>query len=309
MVSFSAPGKAIILGEHTSLYGNPAIAFSLEERVFVSVEKSETKLIRSSDKVLPNEAIAKFGGMWKIDISSQIPVGIGLGSSAAVSVALCAAMGTESQLFAECTKSGRCLQESDTRVLQKMAQNLESKVHGKSSGLDTFTSIMGGVIEYQNGGGEKISLKEMPKFMVAYGKSQKSSKEQIARVERIRVDNPQAFKDFLSESESIVKKGRRALESGDLNTLGEAMDANHDLLLNMGLSGKELDRMVLTARENGALGAKVCGAGTGGAILVLTPESAESDIKKALKGLGTKIKDVKIGQIGARVELSPPNPK
>ena len=91
-------------------------------------------------------------------------------------------------------------------------------------------------------------------------------------------------------SERYIKEFRKdmeALNNNDLNTLGELMDINHGLLRAIGVSSKELDELVYVAKENGALGAKLTGAGGGGCMIALSKLEDREKISKAICKVGS----------------------
>ncbi|MCE8423959.1 MAG: mevalonate kinase, partial [Candidatus Methanoperedens sp.] len=141
----SAPGKIYLFGEHAVVYGEPAIACAVELRTRVSVSRSSSILISSDlgvtgldHEIHPyiSSAIEKLGSPdVSVEISSDIPVGSGLGSSAAATVATLSAINIEFML-------GHSKEE-----LAGIAHEIEKIEQGAASPTDTFVSTFGGGVE------------------------------------------------------------------------------------------------------------------------------------------------------------------
>ncbi len=101
--------------------------------------------------------------------------------------------------------------------------------------------------------------------------------------------------------DKIVERAIRHLEEGDLERVGKLMYVNHGLLNALGLSNERVERIVNTARGLGALGAKMSGAGLGGAVIVLAP-GAEDRMADALRTIADDVKVVRVEWIGVREE-------
>jgi mevalonate kinase len=302
----SAPAKVIILGEHSSLYGNPALVAALDLRARVTVSKRRDAKTRITAKDLGIEkapprrnergtalirrGIELMGGGYGITVESDIPLASGMGSSAAISVALMKALESENGI------------ESDMRKIALEAQKCEQEVHGKSSGLDVFASAYGGVIRYQNQKAEILKLERYPRLIIAHSGIESDTGDIVADIEDIRSEKPSQFNSFLDDSERFVFLGMKALENGDWESLGKQMDANHKLLSDMGCSCKRLESLVNAAREAGAYGAKLCGAGRGGIIVALVDENSEKGVKEALSRMDAKIIESNISEKGVQLE-------
>ncbi|MEM1522067.1 MAG: mevalonate kinase, partial [Thermofilaceae archaeon] len=93
-----------------------------------------------------------------------------------------------------------------------------------------------------------------------------------------------------------------AIERGDYPTLGELMNINHGLLSAIGVSNAKLEELVYAARQAGALGAKITGAGGGGMILALAWSEDAGKVAQALSRLSERVIVATISQEGARLE-------
>ncbi len=300
MVTASAPGKVYLFGEHAVVYGEPAVPCAIELRAKVTVTKRDSGLrvhtndlsldgftveyegkaskrpdIDVSDSLVDaamgyiNEAIAQVEDAtgvtdtgFEVQIDSDIPLGAGLGSSAAVVVAAIAA-GTR-ELGVELTPE---------EIAERAYQVEHAVQDGQASRADTFCSAMGGAVRVEGDDCHAIETPDLP-FVIGYDGGAGDTGELVSGVRRLREQYDFA-EDTIETIGDIVRNGERALAAGDVEELGRLMDFNHGLLSALGVSSRSLDAMVWAARDGGACGAKLTGAGGGGCIVALdeTPET------------------------------------
>jgi len=307
MKTASAPAKAIILGEHTALYGNQVIAAAINLRSRVTVAKkmlgkgisinapwasesdSPIMRIRRGTEMINKAVETAGGGNFDIKIESQIPIAAGLGSSASIASALVMALGAE---------NGK---EWGLADVARAAWKCEDAVHGKSSGVDPYAVTFGGITCYQNGKVVNLVLKGIPRLVIAESSMKHDTWDIVKDLEGLRRIGGVRFENFVKNSESIVNEGKDAIERGDWENLGKLMDQNHELLKIMGVSNDELDEMVDSARAAGAYGAKLSGAGCGGVIIALVNEETQGNVIKALSGMSKKIIEADISKDGVRL--------
>lgn len=273
----SAPGKVYLFGEHAVVYGEPAIACAVELRTRVSARKSDAITI-SSDlgttgldfEVHPyvSSAIEKLGSPdVSVEIGSGIPVGSGLGSSAAVTIATLAAINTEFEMGL------------DNEELARIGHEIERKVQGAASPTDTFVSTFGGVVEIP-------SRKHLDPLdcCVVIGNTgvQKNTKIILENVRELIREFPETL-EIIKIIGSLAKRGEALISKKDYISLGRLMNVNHGLLEALGISTAELSALVHAARNAGAFGAKITGAGGGGCMVALTdsPRKVASAIERA----------------------------
>ncbi|QDA30822.1 mevalonate kinase [Thermococcus indicus] len=325
----SAPAKIILFGEHSVVYGKPAIAAAIDLRTYVWAEfnengaiKIEAKDIRvpgltvsfSEDEIyfesdygkaaevlsyvrqaielVRKEADANGKGIT-VSITSQIPVGAGLGSSAAVAVAT---IGAVSRLLGL---------ELSNEEIGKLGHKVELLVQGASSGIDPTVSAIGGFIHYEKGNFEHLPFMELP-IVVGYTGSSGSTKELVAMVRGTYEEMPEVIEPVLVAMGKIVEKARDVITS-DLDEelrfaqLGRLMNINHGLLDALGVSTKKLSELVYAARVAGAIGAKITGAGGGGCMYALAPEN-QSEVATAITIAGGTPMITRISREGLRIE-------
>ena len=299
MVTSSAPGKVYLFGEHAVVYGEPAVPCAIERRARVTVDSQDNGIrVHAGDLTLDgftveyddaserpdvdvsddlvdagmgyiNEAIEQAQDAAGVDdrgfditIESEIPLGAGLGSSAAVAVATIDAAARELGV------------ELAPEEIADRAYRVEHTVQdGEASRADTFCSAMGGAVRVEGDDCRTIDAPDLP-FVIGYDGGAGDTGALVAGVRRLREDYNFAA-DTVSAIGDIVRRGEEALVDGDTEELGRLMNFNHGLLEALGVSSRSLDAMVWAARDGGSLGAKLTGAGGGGCIVALdeTPET------------------------------------
>ncbi len=295
MTTSSAPGKIYLFGEHAVVYGEPAVPCAIERRARVTVEQREDSHLRvhADDLSLDGFTVEYSGATdeapdidvsesliqaamgyvdaavrqardaadapdagFDITIESDIPLGAGLGSSAAVTVAGIDAATRELGVELEA-------EEIADRAFQAEYEVQE----GQASRADTFCSAMGGAVRVEGNDCRAIDAPDLP-IVVGFDGGAGDTGELVAGVRELR-DTYGFAADTVAAIGDIVREGERSLAEDDVERLGELMDFNHGLLEALGVSSRSLDNMVWAARDAGAYGAKLTGAGGGGCIVAL----------------------------------------
>ncbi|MDI3502877.1 MAG: mevalonate kinase [Archaeoglobi archaeon] len=303
MIRVSAPGKIYFCGEHAVVYGKHGIAGSVNLRTYVEVERSSEFLIDSYlgiSRGLPSEiypyvsrAVEKISEFHKpeplkIKITSEIPPASGLGSSASVTVAVLKALSLAYDL------------ELEREEIARIAHEVERDVQGSASRTDTFVSTFGGIRMLPEG--EEVSMKGHADIIIAFTGVSSSTKELVSSVRALRDRYPEILDEIMDVIDALSFRVKEKLEKGDLRSLGELMNINQGLLDSIGVSNKQISSMVYAAREKGAYGAKITGAGGGGSIIVLSPPEKSEEIKEALSPLARSVLRTSIDFQGVREE-------
>ena len=279
-VSASAPGKFVILGEHAVVYGKPAIALAINRYFNVTVRKNDELLINNDVGDLKGNPHLKYimtqNDMLPLSIrtDSRIPTGFGLGSSAALSVSLSAAIRT---LY------GRSNSAED---VAKEAFEAEYYSQGRGSPMDTSASAHGYGIALNIPGKPEdhlwdisknehtwnISKIDVPKMTFVIGNTgiKAATGPLVERVRKYKDSNGFAA-DIVNEIGSITLEGMDAIRKNDVVKLGKLMTEDHKLLSILGVSCNELNKLV-NATLPYSYGAKLTGSGGGGSMAVLTDE-------------------------------------
>lgn len=310
MTTSSAPGKIILFGEHAVVYGRPALAVPVTQirtdvdvsdsaRLGVWIDAPDVNL-HAELNTLPSDhplaavihnflflaRVSPFPNL-EIKISSTIPVASGIGSGAAVTVALTRALAAH---------LGHSMSDEEVNAF---AYEIEKIHHGTPSGIDNTVITYAKPVyfiktppspERRGAGGEVETFKVGEPFTIVIADTGISAptRESVADVRTLWESDKKRWENVFAEIGDIAFAARRVIEEGWIKMLGALMDENHTLLQQMTVSSPELDKLVETARQAGALGAKLSGGGRGGNMISLVePEKAET-VSQSLKEAGAK---------------------
>jgi mevalonate kinase len=275
-------GKVILLGEHAVVYGVPALATSLKQGVQalalpgpvgrahlsapswgLEATPDGSGPVATAFRVVLDELGTLERGV-EVVLDPQIPLGAGLGASAALAVATIRAL---------CALAGMAL---DSERLAEVALGSERVFHGNPSGLDHSLAIHGGVRYFvRTGVFEPVRLAAGFPLLVGYSGRPGATRDTVSRVAALYRGQRAATEKRFHAVGEIVEAGRAALEANDLAALGDCLTENHRILRGLGVSTPALDRMVDLALEAGALGAKLTGGGGGGCAIALSPSDPD----------------------------------
>lgn len=282
-------GKLILVGEHAVVYGHPAIAAGISAGVSVVATQASGDRARlrvpawnldasTGDGSVVAAALAAILGRlnappFELVAEAAIPSRAGLGSSAALAVAVARAV-------AQAT--GR---RDDEQAIAGAVADAEAQFHGKASGIDAAAASSGaaGLYTREHGWRPAAVLQRITICVGLTGKPRDTA-AQVAAVARLR-GRLSAADDILRTLGALTASAAGALEKGDVDGLGRIFDAAHGLLSALRLSSPELDALVHAARASGAVGAKLTGAGGGGAVIALAP-AHEADVLARWRAAG-----------------------
>jgi len=214
----------------------------------------------------------------KLTIESHVPIGMGLGSSAATAVA------TLTSISALMSKN-----LGKEEVFQA-AYALEKMIHGRPSGVDQATVTYGNLITYRNGKVSSFpSLPKSPLLVIGNTGKRRSTGEYVSKVTSLRADHPDEYSRIAQQAQQIADKATIAIQEGSDRTLGALMDENQNLLESIGVSSPDLDRLIAASRSAGALGAKLTGGGGGGCMIALVNDESEHQVTEAIQQSGGEI--------------------
>ena len=279
-----APGKVLLLGEHSVVYGHPALAASIPRYVTVDVEPSAEARIELPggiqtpfpllEAALAMARDAGFQGAFRARVQSEIPLGSGLGSSAALGVALARAL-----------KPGCAPDEA-----AGLSMRVERVLHGAPSGVDPAACAREGVIFFTRGEPPRVERVRGEAFLViALSGIARGTHSTVLPLAERRKNDP-GVDALLARLGALAREGRELFERGDLEQLGKRFDAAHAALRELGVSCAELEDAVAGLRKAGALGAKLTGAGGGGAAIGLARNEAHAgEIAARTGGFAVKV--------------------
>ncbi len=295
-----ASGKVILLGEHAVVHGVPAIAVGIPggATAFVREAIDGRSLLEvhgpppgPSERELQDmqrawEAILESCGSRSAlrgVVELRIPPRAGLGSSAAMAVALCRAV--HSLLGSS----------PDITGLVRDASAWERVFHGNPSGIDVSAAVLGGAIRFDRASGAR-SLPigcALPLCIGVSGRRAPTRTMVELFAAHLQARGATAAQ-VLGSFGALVERAACALSDGDLEALGAAMNDNHEMLASMGVSTGALDALCEEARAVGALGVKLSGAGGGGSVIALAP-GREAEVLRVWRRRGVAAMAVTVG--------------
>jgi mevalonate kinase len=310
----SAPGKVILFGEHAVVYSRPAIAVpvtNVSAKATISQgEPGSGVWILAADLPAPDGAPG--GHRYRLRdahaddplrasvelaldaflrreptppsgsepdilvmITSTIPIARGLGSGAAVATSVARAVARH---------FGHVPQPEE---ISPLVYEVEKLHHGTPSGIDnTVVAYQQPVFFVRGEGMTRLSVGVPLNLVIADTGVVSSTREVVGDVRHRWEVETERFEGLFDEIGDIARLARSAIERGQPSTIGQLMDENHELLMALGVSSPELDRLVKAAKMAGALGAKMSGAGWGGNMLALIEPSRAPSVRNALQEAG-----------------------
>ncbi len=294
-----SPGKVILFGEHATVYNYPGIVSATDIGLNVRIKHDEhgPRFLNPKFKqVFPapksdqdirlfsravDLALEMYGLQSEpiaVQIDSELVPGMGLGSSAAFSAALCSAL----KSYKHQDQPRRATTEFFNDV-----QRLEAIFHGHPSGMDAATVLSDGVIWFRKGPPREIlpiKLNEPMAGLICLVEPGGRTIEMVAHVRRSRDLNPKRVDNILEEIGNLTTDAGIALGTGDAEEVGRLMFRNHELLARLGVSTPALDLAVEQLLEAGVLGAKLTGSGGGGAVIALIRTEDQDTLLDRISG-------------------------
>lgn len=301
-ISASFPGKIILFGEHAVVYNSHAIAIPVHQvcsraviTPLVKAAPGEVEIVAPDidlhaplSSLQENDPIGfairtsldkmgiKTPPAFSIRITSDIPIAAGMGSGASVSCSIARSISTF---------LGKPFSVSE---ISSIAFEVEKLHHGTPSGVDNTVIAYGQPVYFKRGDDAPMLLHSAANldFIIADTGIKARTVDVVADVRKGRQDDPARFDQLIDGVENVVSSAYSALNTGDVELVGSLMNENQALLLQMGVSHPKLDAFVSVALENGAIGAKLSGAGRGGNMIALVPASKTSVVRSALENAG-----------------------
>ncbi len=346
-ITVSAPGKLMLFGEHAVVYGYPCIVTAVDQRLFLTVKKVKvnqfqlaakdvgvTNYKKPLDQIgkgdIPKGAMfiemaiknflfshpacpplagtseeSKFEFGIKISTKSDFSSLFGFGSSSAATVCTIKAL---SELF-------------EIRLTKKEIFEISYKtvldIQKTGSGVDVAAAVFGGTLSFVIDGKiiESLSSNALP-LIVGYSGIKADTVTVLTVVKEKTKKYPIVINGVYKEIAKLILLAKTAITASDYETLGYLMNFNQGYLESLGVSTEKLSRMIYAARDAGAYGAKLSGAGGGDCMIAITRENGKEKrparnasenvaggVKKAIEKAGGKIIDVRTNAEGVRREV------
>ena len=320
VITVSAPGKLMLFGEHAVVYGRPCIVTAVNQRMNTTVELTEEPIfqleapdvsVTDYKKAIEDVGVGEipkgakfvevavknflekypFGGGVKVETKSEFSSEFGFGSSSASTVCVVKALAET---------SGAKL---DNKAIFDLAYKTVLDIQGKGSGFDVAAATFGGTLYYVTPGKiiEPLKITSLP-LIVGYSGVKADTVTLLNQVSKLAEKYPQVIEDIYTTIGGLVEKAKIAILSKDFQSLGELMNLNQGLLATLGVSTQKLASMIYSARESGAYGAKLSGAGGGDCIISFTSEDTIKVVKQAINNAGGQVLDIETNVEGVRIE-------
>ena len=296
--SASAPGKVILFGEHAVVYGQPAIAVPVTQvhatatvepappgsgLTLVASDLGAEHALATAPQDEPLAAAARLALSHLsapepdavLTVRSTIPIASGLGSGTAVSTALVRAL------------AGFLGHPLEAAEVSALVFEVEKIHHGTPSGIDNTVVAYEQPVYFARGrAAERLAVAAPFTLLIGDSGIRGPTRRVVEQVRQSWEHSPARYDALFDQIGDIANQARRAIEAGRVDALGPLMDDNHELLIELGVSSSELDELVEAARFNGAMGAKLSGAGQGGNMVALVEDDCVEDVTEAVREAG-----------------------
>ncbi len=287
----SAPGKIILFGEHFVVHGTKAILAAIDKRVTVTSTFTENKTIKINSQLgtievpisssyeevksefrpfvyLANKMInsnQNVNGL-EITINSDIPIGVGLGSSSACCVAAAASI---SGLF----------KELSSEDILHLSIEAEKTIFPDTSGADCTVCTYGGMIEYPSI--KKIGNTFGLNLLIANSMIPHNTKNSVEKVNKFKENDEERFSKLCDLENGLINEVIVAMKNNDAATFGLKMSENQKYLEEIQVSNETINDMISSLKEI-SLGTKITGAGDGGCVIALIKDENVSKVSALL---------------------------
>lgn len=319
-ITVSAPGKLMLLGEHAVVYGHPCIVTAVGQRLTLTAaidpdqnftfeardvnvhghkkpmmdlgKGTVEKSVSFVEHAVKN-CVQKYPQDPGIEIktTSQFSSQLGFGSSSAAAVCTIKAY---SELFD--------LELSNKEIFE-LAYKAVLDVQGKGSGFDVAAAVFGGTLYFVTGGEtiEPLKVESLP-LIVGYSGVKADTVTLINQVAKLRKKYPKMVAGIYKQIDILVREAKMKLLNKNWQAFGELMNINQGYLEALGVNIGKLSTMIYAAREAGAYGAKLSGAGGGDCIIAISGKGEAERVKEGITKAGGEVIEVEANVEGVRIE-------
>jgi len=320
-ITASCPGKLMLFGDHAVVHKRHCLVTAVDQRLSVTIEfrndkkivlvlpglgsdSLEIDLTDLADFKFPRAAIFIGQTLKNFGVKHDLSTGLtittrsefkstfGFGSSSAVTVATWAALFKIFNI------------EFNNRDLFSVSYQTVLDIQGVGSGFDLAAAIWGGTIFFATGGKtiEPLAAKNLP-IIVGFTGVKADTATLVKQVGQLKDDYPKLVKKLFDDIESIVLAAKQCYAVGDWQKIGQYMNFQQGLLESLGVGSWELSKLIYSARNAGALGAKLSGAGGGDCMIAVATKDSKTAIERAIIESGGQVLPVKLGATGLRLEV------
>ena len=263
-IKVSAPAKVHLLGEWSVVWGKPALLTTVDLRLTVTI--TDTSKVGSDsfevrkiiEPIIKKELKIKTFPPYSMEISSQIPTGAHLGSSAAVSVASIAALLSFLKV------------KWDLDLINKLAYEAEKVFHGNPSGADNSTIVYGGLVWYRKESGDLKIIQKLPFsipaklsknfILINTGAPQETTRQMIEKISIKYQVSSIKYQKLFDHQEQLVRELLTAIKDSDEKELIRIIRAGEKNLEAIGVCSSTVAKIIRKIEAAGGA-AKICGAG------------------------------------------------
>ncbi|WP_207063841.1 mevalonate kinase [Motiliproteus sp. SC1-56] len=282
----SAPATFMLMGEHAVLHGHPALTCAADRRIQVRLTPHGAPMLRVHSSIAEYEANLdslgdhpklrfvlqavramrdRLPSGFSLDITSDFSDQVGLGSSAAVTVATAAAL----RFWVEGAAGPREVFED--------ALDAVLKVQGRGSGADIAASAFGGMVVYRQSPRAIETLETLPRVGLYYCGYKTPTPEVLQRVNAESLSLPELYPELYGLMGKTASQAVQAAKEGDWERLGRLMNVYQGLMDALGVNDAALSDIVYRLRQQpGVLGAKISGSGLGDCVVALGESAGEA---------------------------------
>jgi len=305
MMTISAPGKLMLMGEHAVVYGFPCIVTAVSERLAVTIEAANDEKItidapqvkdtRFVDQAIIDgcRALGIVHHGLHIKTQSNFSNCYGFGSSSAVTVATLQALASAFH------------KQVDKKLLFTLAYKTVLAIQGVGSGFDVAAATFGKTLLYTKGGDtlDQLSwdLNNGVSLVVGYSGIKANTPEIVKNVASKKDANPDVVNRIFEAISKLVLQAKEAGDKKDWETVGKLMNFNQEYLRDLGVSTEKLENMIFAAKKAGAYGAKLSGAGGGDCMIALVSKEQKTAVEQAIAENG-EVVTVAVNTEGVRIE-------
>jgi mevalonate kinase len=279
LLKASAPGSMMLLGEYAVLQGKQALVCAVDQRITVTIVPRQDNKIKINSSLGSYESelnsleiIAPFEFVLTTlkKISNQLTQGceltitsdfshkVGLGSSAAVTVATLAALKT------------LLSQNINHQELLTEARAIIREVQGLGSGADVAASVFGGMVAYKMQPLQVEKISHTHPITAVYSGYKTPTVKAVRQVEENFLPQPARYQEICDAIDNCALAGIRAARAENWQDLGDIMNVQQTLMHSLGVNTPDLNNILLTLQQHkNILGAKISGSGLGDCIIAL----------------------------------------